>query len=170
MDDTRNPDPTIRPHGAENGHNGPVVARTPTRSTASPSGVATASPRAVSDPPALAPRDRTFLAMLADGLTQGEIATRMHLSPEAVGTAVARLRERLGARTTAHMVHRGHELGLLGERPVPRWSCGPGTGQVLEVLPPVERGSALSRKPRATAADARLIAARLEASMRRDGS
>jgi DNA-binding CsgD family transcriptional regulator len=151
---------------AEEPQNGASRGLNPRRESWATSGGATGAPEAVSGPPALTPRERTLLDHLADGLTPAQVGARMHLSPEAVRAAVGRLRDRLGASTTAHMVHRAHELGLLGGARRLPWSSDRGSSRSVEMPEPVLRESALSPKPRTGPADARVIAARLEASFR----
>jgi DNA-binding CsgD family transcriptional regulator len=57
------------------------------------------------DPTALLTvREREVLALLADGLGAEEIALRLTLSPLTVRTHIRNLRDKLGARNTAHAV------------------------------------------------------------------
>lgn len=105
--------------------------------------------------------------MIVDGLTVEQIATRLGLTPHPVRTRIGRLRRLFDADTTAQLVHRAHVLGLF-QVPRPRAPYVHLVGD--DVAPVIERGPVLSPKPRATAVDARLIAARLEASFRGDGS
>jgi response regulator RpfG family c-di-GMP phosphodiesterase len=58
-----------------------------------------ASPQA-----ALTPREREIVALLAEGLSGEEIAARLFLSPETVRTHIRNARERVGAKTRAHLV------------------------------------------------------------------
>ena len=111
--------------------------------------------------PQLTVRQMTLLGYLADGLSPGQIGRRFGISSRSVTAARWRLRVALGASSDPQAVHRAYELGLLRvavARPVAGdWPAG----QVGAVS-----GGVLTPKPRATPADARAIAARLEASFR----
>jgi DNA-binding CsgD family transcriptional regulator len=50
------------------------------------------------------PRELEVLALIADGYSTREIATKLWITDETVRTHVRRLLERLGARTRAHAV------------------------------------------------------------------
>ena len=72
------------------------------------------SPQAPSTQPIhLSPREQEVLRLLADGLTNAMIATRLHLSETTVKTYVESLRTRLGARNRAEAVAAAHRRNLL---------------------------------------------------------
>lgn len=58
----------------------------------------------------LSPRQRQTLALIAEGLTDREIADRLNLGVVTVRQHVRDLRTRLGARTRAHAVAIGYGL------------------------------------------------------------
>ncbi len=60
----------------------------------------------------LSPRERQVLAELATGATNGEIATRLVLSPHTVKDHVSAVYRKLGVRNRAQAVQRGRHLGL----------------------------------------------------------
>ncbi|MDK9496117.1 response regulator transcription factor [Streptomyces katrae] len=64
-------------------------------------------------PPALTPREREVLDLLARGLTNREIAVRLHLAHGTIKDHVAALLSRLGATNRAHAAHIAHRTGLL---------------------------------------------------------
>lgn len=66
--------------------------------------------RAVREPSA---REREILALLADGATDGQIATRLELSPATVQTHVRNAKAKLGARTRAQAVAVALQRGLI---------------------------------------------------------
>lgn len=61
----------------------------------------------------ISPREREVLEHLAAGLSNKEIAERLHVSPHTVKTHVARLFEKLGARRRTEAILKARELGLL---------------------------------------------------------
>lgn len=109
--------------------------------------------------PELTARQRQMLHWLSDGLTVAEIAARFRMRQGEVLQEVEGLRVVFGARTDAQLVGIAHEAGLLVPARLPWASEKDRRGRDVEVA----RFEGLTSKPRATAADARLIAARLEA-------
>jgi two-component system, NarL family, response regulator NreC len=75
-----------------------------------PPPVETEEARAV---PALSPRERQVLELLAHGHTNREIAARLSLSVKTVETHRARLSDKLGLHNRADLVRLALELGLL---------------------------------------------------------
>jgi len=67
--------------------------------------------RAVREPSA---REREILTLLAEGATDGQIATRLGLSPATVQTHVRNAKAKLGARTRAQAVAMAMQRGLIG--------------------------------------------------------
>ena len=63
--------------------------------------------------PQLTPREREILPLLAQGQTNREIGTLLHISPGTVRNLVARLQAKLGARDRTHLVVLALERGLL---------------------------------------------------------
>jgi DNA-binding NarL/FixJ family response regulator len=61
----------------------------------------------------ISPREREVLELLAAGLSNKEIAERLHVSPHTVKTHVARLYEKLDARRRTEAILKARELGLL---------------------------------------------------------
>ena len=55
---------------------------------------------------ALSPRENDVLAMLADGLTDREIATALTISPRTVETHVSNILHKLGVRNRAEAAQR----------------------------------------------------------------
>ena len=64
--------------------------------------------------PALSPRERQVLELLAHGHTNREVADRLSLSVKTVETHRSRLSEKLGLHSRADLVRLAIELGLLG--------------------------------------------------------
>ena len=64
--------------------------------------------------PALSPRERQVLELLAHGHTNREVADRLSLSVKTVETHRARLSDKLGLHTRADLVRLAIDLGLLG--------------------------------------------------------
>jgi len=64
-------------------------------------------------PPELSIREQTVLRMLADGLTNREVAERLGLSPHTVKDHTSALYKRLGATNRANAVALARELRLL---------------------------------------------------------
>jgi DNA-binding NarL/FixJ family response regulator len=62
---------------------------------------------------ALTDREREVLALVATGLSNDEIATRLYLSPLTAKTHVSRIMTKLGARDRAQLVVLGYETGLV---------------------------------------------------------
>lgn len=58
-------------------------------------------------------RELAVLRALAEGLSNREIADRLHVSPNTVKTHVARLFEKLGASRRTDAVARARELGII---------------------------------------------------------
>jgi len=77
-----------------------------------------AEPAAAGSPrppvPALSPRERQVLELLAHGHTNREVADRLSLSVKTVETHRARLSDKLGLHSRADLVRLAIELGLLG--------------------------------------------------------
>lgn len=61
----------------------------------------------------LTPRERQVLALLGGGLTIGQIASRLGISPRTVETHVAKLYRKLGVRTRVQAISRAATLGLV---------------------------------------------------------
>ena len=79
-------------------------------------GAATAAPEPARPPaatPALSPRERQVLELLAHGHTNREVADRLTLSVKTVETHRARLSEKLGLHSRADLVRLAIDLGLL---------------------------------------------------------
>jgi DNA-binding NarL/FixJ family response regulator len=62
---------------------------------------------------ALSPREREALGLVAEGLTNQQIAERLEVGPETVKTLLARTFAKLGVRRRAEAVAVAHEQGLL---------------------------------------------------------
>jgi DNA-binding CsgD family transcriptional regulator len=108
----------------------------------------------------LSARQKQMVHWLADGLTVAEIAGRFRMPQAAVLHEVVALREAFGARTDAQLVGIAYEAGMFERVRAPWASERDPRGRNV---PEVPRLAGLTPKPRATAADARVIAARLEA-------
>ncbi|MFI9626903.1 response regulator [Streptomyces sp. NPDC052042] len=65
----------------------------------------------------LTAREREVMAQAAEGLSNGEIAERMHVSPLTVRTHVGRAMTKLGARHRAHLVAMAYQSGLVRVNP-----------------------------------------------------
>jgi two-component system nitrate/nitrite response regulator NarL len=63
--------------------------------------------------PALSPRLREVLSLVADGRTTAEIAETLGISPHTVKNYLERIYERLGARDRVQAVSRALRAGLL---------------------------------------------------------
>ena len=61
----------------------------------------------------LTPRERQVLELLSGGLTIGQIASRLGISPRTVETHVAKLYRKLGVRTRVQAISRAATLGLV---------------------------------------------------------
>ena len=70
-------------------------------------------PRAQGDRPALSPREREVLKLVADGATNEEIAVALGVGRETVKTLLARTCAKLGVRRRSHAVSAAHRLGVL---------------------------------------------------------
>lgn len=62
---------------------------------------------------ALTARRMEVLRLLADGMTNGDIARQLRVSPNTVRTHVERIRRELGASTRGQAVAKAREKGLL---------------------------------------------------------
>jgi RNA polymerase sigma factor (sigma-70 family) len=62
---------------------------------------------------ALTPREREVLGLLAEGLTQTEIAGRLVISPKTVATHIQRILGKLDVHSRAEAVSRAYRLGLV---------------------------------------------------------
>jgi DNA-binding NarL/FixJ family response regulator len=71
------------------------------------------APAARAPGPALSPRERQVLELLAHGHTNREVADRLSLSVKTVETHRARLSDKLGLRSRADLVRLAIDLGLL---------------------------------------------------------
>jgi DNA-binding NarL/FixJ family response regulator len=58
-------------------------------------------------------RERQVLELLSAGMTMGQIATRIGISPRTVETHVAKVYRKLGVRTRVQAVSRAATLGLV---------------------------------------------------------
>lgn len=70
-------------------------------------------PRRADELDVLTQREREVMADVADGLTNGEIACKLHMSPATVRTHVSRAMTKLGARDRAQLVVLAYETGLV---------------------------------------------------------
>lgn len=61
----------------------------------------------------ISPRELEVLEQLAAGLSNKEIADKLHVSPHTVKTHVAKLYEKLDARRRTEAILKARELGLL---------------------------------------------------------
>ena len=73
-------------------------------------------PPADHDAVMLTAREREVLLLLAHGCTQGEIGTRLGISPHTVGTHLKHCYRKLAARSAAHAVARALALKLISLR------------------------------------------------------
>ncbi|HEY0716175.1 MAG TPA: response regulator transcription factor [Streptosporangiaceae bacterium] len=87
-----------------------VTRRLITDLAARPAGPAPAASRLLA---ALTDREREVMALVATGLSNDEIATRLYLSPLTAKTHVSRTMTKLGARDRAQLVVLGYETGLV---------------------------------------------------------
>jgi DNA-binding NarL/FixJ family response regulator len=68
---------------------------------------------------AITQREREVMALVADGLTNDEIARKLYMSPATVRTHVSRAMTKLGVRDRAQLVVLAYETGLVR----PNWLC-----------------------------------------------
>jgi len=80
------------------------------------------------DPHGLAPREVETLQWIARGLTHGQIATRMGLSPATVNTYAKRIRGKLKVNNKAELTRIAIDLGHLGEA----WGTSPASASDTE--------------------------------------
>jgi two-component system nitrate/nitrite response regulator NarL len=93
-----------------------ILAVAAGRSVLSPalqSGVLDLIRRQVGPGPQLSARETQLIALAADGLSTGEIAARLHLSPNTVKTYWQRLYEKLGTSDRASAVAEALRRGLV---------------------------------------------------------
>jgi two-component system nitrate/nitrite response regulator NarL len=69
--------------------------------------------RRPTDGPALSPRELEVLKLIAHGASAPEIASRLQVATTTVRTHCQRLREKLGAKDRAQLVHNAMRLNLL---------------------------------------------------------
>jgi DNA-binding NarL/FixJ family response regulator len=79
----------------------------------------TAPPSAVPPVTALTPREREVAALIAEGLSNAEIAQRLVLSPGTVGNHVGHILRALGARNRVQVAVWAVEQGLRSAGPAP---------------------------------------------------
>lgn len=65
------------------------------------------------DGPGLSPRERQILSLLADGRTQGQIATELVISSKTVATHIQHILSKLGVHTRAQAVALAYRRGLV---------------------------------------------------------
>ncbi|GLZ80101.1 DNA-binding response regulator [Actinorhabdospora filicis] len=63
--------------------------------------------------PGLTPRETEVVALVARGLSNDDIATRLYISPATAKTHVSRAMVKIGARDRAHVVVYAYETGLV---------------------------------------------------------
>lgn len=83
------------------------------RALAAPAAAAAGPPAAGPDLSVLTGREREILALVAQGLSNDEIATRLFLSPLTAKTHVNRAMAKLGARDRAQLVVLAYRAGLV---------------------------------------------------------
>ncbi len=94
----------------------PSITRRLIREFATRPEVRDAHPEALS---ALTVRELEILTLVAGGLSNGEIATRLFISPATAKTHVSRVMMKLGARDRAQLVVMAYETGLVVAGPSP---------------------------------------------------
>jgi DNA-binding NarL/FixJ family response regulator len=67
------------------------------------------------DAPALTPRQREILQLIAEGRSTREIAQRLHVSVKTVETHRAQLMDRLGIRDVAGLTRYAIRIGLVSD-------------------------------------------------------
>ncbi|MEM9531343.1 MAG: response regulator transcription factor [Pseudomonadota bacterium] len=82
------------------------------RLTARPPGPAT-RPKPLPDTDLITPREQEVLVLLAQGLTNKQIARELDLSPNTIKTHVARLFEKLEVERRTQAAQRARELALI---------------------------------------------------------
>jgi DNA-binding NarL/FixJ family response regulator len=75
-------------------------------------------PRATNELDVLTQREREVMKLVADGLTNDEIAQKLYMSPATTRTHVSRAMTKLGARDRAQLVVVAYETGLVR----PNWT------------------------------------------------
>jgi DNA-binding NarL/FixJ family response regulator len=70
-------------------------------------------PRPAAELDAITQREREVMALVADGLTNAEIAQKLYMSPATVRTHVSRAMTKLGVRDRAQLVVLAYETGLV---------------------------------------------------------
>jgi DNA-binding NarL/FixJ family response regulator len=63
--------------------------------------------------PALSPRQLQVVQLLANGLRVDRISGELDVKPTTIRLHIAKSREKWGAKTTAELVARGYQLGVL---------------------------------------------------------
>ena len=76
-------------------------------------GTRTKQPRPTDELDPLTEREREVLALVAEGLTNEEIADRLYLSPATARTHVSRILAKLDVRNRAQLVVLAYETGLV---------------------------------------------------------
>jgi DNA-binding CsgD family transcriptional regulator len=72
----------------------------------------------------LTTRELQVLALLADGLSDQQLARRLRISLFTEKHHVSAIRVKLGSLSRAHSVHLAHSRGLLGSSPGPTYEDG----------------------------------------------
>lgn len=119
--------------------------------------------------PLLTADERQLLGMIANGMARPLICQILYVSRHTLGQRVWMLRQQLGVRTDAQLVHRAHLLGLLAAAPTDRRVVRSEPAAQPEPVPvplPAPRVGALSPKPRCGPDDARELARWLEAGLK----
>jgi two-component system response regulator DesR len=75
-------------------------------------GMTVFQPQGDGEAPALSPREREVLDLIASGSTNREIAAALHLSPHTIHEHTSSLYRKLGARNRADAVQRAHRARL----------------------------------------------------------